>query len=128
MTRDVTGEKATREKLKVIAKKVLFKKVIDAKYEEIGYAFEIDEKLYQGRDNNLTAYIPSLRQLCLKMLPSNVTAHSMSMHYENEDHNRRKDDTNDDSSICSENEGIDISLPVKYPDLSAKQMVRRIQR
>ena len=62
------------------------------------------------------------------MLPSNVTARSLSMHYENVDLNQRKDDASDDSSISSENEGIDISLPVKYPGLSAKQMVRRIQR
>jgi len=42
------------------------------------------------------------------------------MHYENVDLNQRKDDASDDSSVSSENEGIDISLPVKYPDLSAK--------
>ena len=76
----------------------------------------------------MTAYITSLRQLCLKMLPSNVTARSLTMHYENVDLNQRKDDASDDSSISSENEGIGISLPVKYPDLTAKQMVRRIQR
>ena len=76
MTRDVAREKVTREKVKFIArdKRVLFKKIIDYKYKEIEYVFEVEEKLNQGRDNNLTAYIPSLRQLCLKMLSSNVTA------------------------------------------------------
>jgi len=109
-------------------KKVLFKKIIDDMYKGIEYAFEVEEKLYQGRNNNLTAYIPSLRHICLKMLPSNMTARSLSIHYENVDLHQRKNDASDDSFISSENEGIDTSLPVKYPDLSAKQMVRRIQR
>jgi len=62
-TRDIAREKAIREKLIVIArdKKELFKKVIDDMYKGIEYVFEVEEKLYNGRDNNLTAYIPSLR-------------------------------------------------------------------
>ena len=89
MTRDVAREESIRNKLKVIArdKKTLFKKVIDDKHKGIEYAFEVEENINQGRDNNLTTYIPPLRQLCLKILPPNVTARSLSMHYENVDLN-----------------------------------------
>ena len=65
----------------------------------IEYVCEVEENINQGKNNNLPSYIPSLSELFLKMLPPNVTARSLSMHYENVILNQRKEAARDDSSI-----------------------------
>jgi len=44
----------------------------------------MDEELTTDKqDNGLSAYIPSLQQVCMKLVPSGVTARSLSAHYDN---------------------------------------------
>jgi len=76
----------------------------------------------------INAFIHLLPELYLEITPFNIMAPSLSTHYKNVYLNQSKEDAIDDSSILSENEGIDIRLPVKYPYLSAKRMVYCILR
>ena len=89
----------------------------------------MEEELNTDRqDNGLNANIPSLQQLCMKLVPNGVTARSLTGHYDNLNLSLRHPDASDDSSLSSEDEGIDVSIPVKYPQLSVKKIVRRMRR
>ena len=65
--------------------------------ERVGKSIAEEEKRLDGVDNGLTAYIPSLGQLCMRLVPKNVTARSLTAHYENLNLDLRKDDASDDS-------------------------------
>ena len=97
--------------------------------ERLGKNLAEEEKRLDGVDHGLTACIPSLGQLCMRLVPKNVTARSLTAHYENLNLDLRKDDASDDSSLStSKDEYIDPSIPVTRPGLTVKKIIRRIMR
>ena len=93
--------------------------------ERVGKDLAEEEKRLDGVDNGLTAYIPSLGQLCMRLVPKNVTATSLTAHYKTLNLDLRKDDASD---LSSEDEHIDPSIPITCPGLTVMKIVRRIMR
>ena len=96
--------------------------------ERLGKNLAEEEKRLDGVDHGLTACIPSLGQLCMRLVSKNVTARSLTAHYENLNLDLRKEDASDDSSLSSEDEYIDPSIPVTRPGLTVRKIIRRIMR
>ena len=78
-------------------KAYIYQILVKEELERVGKNLAEEEKRLDGVDNGLTAYIPSLGQLCMRLVPKNVTARSLTAHYENLNLDLRKDDASDDS-------------------------------
>ena len=67
--------------------------------------------------------------MCLNAIPSSkISAHSLTTHYDMLDPSKRKPDVSDDSSLSSEDEGIDVNIPMAYPSLPVKKIINRVRR
>ena len=129
--KDTSVEQDVRDEIDsvFIVRQEKYQKLVNDEYELIEREVLDEEERTADIDNGLNAYIPSLRQLCLNAIPSSeISAHSLTTHCDMLDPSRRKSDVSDDSSLSSEDEGIDVNIPMTYPSLPVKKIINRVRR
>ena len=129
--KDTSVEQDVRDEIDsvFIVRQEEYQKLVNDEYELIEKEVLEEEEKTANIDNDLNAYIPSLRQLCLNAIPSSeISAHSLTTHYDMLDPSMRKPDVSDDSSLSSEDEGIDVNIPMAYPSLPVKKIYTLVIR
>ena len=69
---------------------------MESEYDAIEKEIMEEEVNTDKQDNGLNAYIPSLQQLCMKLVPNGATARSLTAHYDNLNLSLRYPDASDD--------------------------------